>query len=60
MTQQPPHSQGNPDPNWQQGPPPQQFGYPQQGYQPQPPPKKKGGCMKVGLIVLGALTSIHR
>lgn len=54
MTQQPPHSQGNPDPNWQQGPPPQQFGYPQQGYQPQPPPKKKGGCMKVGLIVLGA------
>ena len=60
MTQTPQPPQGNPDPNWQQGPPPQQYGYPQQGYpqqnyQQQPPPKKKGGCMKVGLIVLGVL-----
>lgn len=53
MSQPPNQSQGNPNQNWQ-GPNPH-GGYPQQGYQPQPPPKKKGGCMKVGLIVLGIL-----
>lgn len=58
MTQPPQHPQGSPEPNWQQGPPQQQFGYPQQGYPQQPPPKKKGGCMKIGLIVLGVLVLI--
>lgn len=63
MSQPPQHPQGGPNQNWQgqpqQGGYPQQGfgpqgGYPQQGYQQQPP-KKKGGCMKVGLIILGVL-----
>lgn len=66
---QPPPPQGGQDPNWQgqpqyggqpQGGFPQQGGYPQggypqQGYQNQPPQKKRGGCMKIGLIILGVL-----
>lgn len=64
MSQPPNFPQGDPNQNWQgqpqQGGYPQQGygpqgGYPQQGYQQQPPPKKKGGCMKIGLIVLGVL-----
>lgn len=47
MSQPPQYPQGDPNQNWQ--------GQPPQGYQQQPPPKKKGGCMKIGLIVLGVL-----
>lgn len=59
MSQPPNYPQGNPNQNWQGQP--QQGGYPQQafnpqgGYQQQPAPKKKGGCMKIGLIVLGVI-----
>ena len=48
MSQPPQYPQGDPNQNWQ--------GQPQPGYQQQPPPKKKGGCMKIGLIVLGVLS----
>lgn len=66
MTQSPPPNGGQ-NPNWQGQPqyggqPQGGFlhpgGYPQQGFQNQPAPKKKGGCMKVGLIILGILIVI--
>lgn len=70
---QPPPPQGGQDPNWrgqpqyggqsqggfpQQGGYSHQGGYQQQGFQNQPPQKKRGGCMKIGLIILGVLVVI--